>query len=54
MDIVCDSVDMLQNLMRWFETLMLGYFVSEAVGAGGLESLALLASAFRVGHSSCD
>lgn len=52
-DIVCDSVDMLQNLMRWFETSMLGYFVSEAVGAGGLQSLALLASAFQVGHSSC-
>lgn len=36
MDMVCGSADMLHNLMRWCETFMLGYFVSEAVGVGGL------------------
>ena len=41
MDIVCDSVVMLQHLMGWFEILVWGYFVSEApTGAGGLQNLA--------------
>ena len=55
--------------MGWLETSVLGYFVSDAVGAGGLQSLALIASAFRwdaapaieclmyvrpwVGHTTC-
>lgn len=52
MDIVCTSVGTLQNLMYWFDSLVLGYFVSESVGAGGFQSLTLIASAFWVGYSS--
>lgn len=36
-------------LDRGPKTLMLGYFASEAVGTRGLQSLALIASAFWVG-----